>query len=221
MTSFRTGALEPSTKCKATMCRTTCSSARPWMLFCCKSLEAALLSSPRGCPPFCLCCESTLLRLRPRCIRPRNTLSDVVRPRPDACWSCWTTRMCDQLSNGESCSIGPIGRRSHREPARLCCCPPFRQILSRRCPRQKRRGLVSRNLWRVYAGLERPIVSIADAAKGVLCHELVHTLQHDAKGQCNGGLIEGIADFVRLKAGLAADHWSENAVGDKWDCGYE
>jgi hypothetical protein len=68
---------------------------------------------------------------------------------------------------------------------------------------------------------ENQLCRLADTLVGVLCHELVHTLQHDAKGQCNGGLIEGIADFVRLRAGLAADHWSENAVGDKWDCGYE
>lgn len=70
--------------------------------------------------------------------------------------------------------------------------------------------------------------------KGVLTHELVHCYQHtapkddDAEGQVPrppGGLIEGIADFVRLKAGLGAAHWQkpksalDRASG--WDAGYQ
>lgn len=72
--------------------------------------------------------------------------------------------------------------------------------------------------------------------KGVLTHELVHCYQHTAPPsppQGNGkniprppgGLIEGIADFVRLKAGLAAPHWQRpKSAGDrpdKWDAGYQ
>lgn len=53
---------------------------------------------------------------------------------------------------------------------------------------------------------------------GVLCHELVHCFQWNAEGTCNGGLIEGIADWVRLRAGLAAKHWKQEAEGD-WDGG--
>lgn len=50
-------------------------------------------------------------------------------------------------------------------------------------------------------------------------HELV-AQQHPP-----GGLIEGIADFVRLKAGLGADHWTKpKSAADRassWDAGYQ
>ncbi|CAK4033942.1 Hypothetical predicted protein [Lecanosticta acicola] len=55
---------------------------------------------------------------------------------------------------------------------------------------------------------------------GVICHELVHCFQWNAEGSCPGGLIEGIADWVRLNAGLAAKHWKRSADG-KWDGGYQ
>jgi len=55
---------------------------------------------------------------------------------------------------------------------------------------------------------------------GVICHELVHCFQWNAEGTCNGGLIEGIADWVRLNAGLAAKHWKQEASGN-WDGGYQ
>lgn len=55
---------------------------------------------------------------------------------------------------------------------------------------------------------------------GVVCHELVHCFQWNARGTCPGGLIEGIADWVRLRAGLAAKHWRQEA-GGKWDGGYQ
>ncbi|KAM0875193.1 hypothetical protein ACQ4PT_036892 [Festuca glaucescens] len=40
----------------------------------------------------------------------------------------------------------------------------------------------------------------------VLYHEAAHVWQWDGQGNANGGLIEGIADFVRLKAGFAPGH---------------
>lgn len=55
---------------------------------------------------------------------------------------------------------------------------------------------------------------------GVVCHELVHCFQWNASGTCPGGLIEGIADWVRLRAGLGAKHWKQSAEG-KWDGGYQ
>ena len=55
---------------------------------------------------------------------------------------------------------------------------------------------------------------------GVICHELVHCFQWDAEGTCPGGLIEGIADWVRLRAGLGAAHWKQEASGE-WDGGYQ
>ncbi|PYH48452.1 basic secretory family protein [Aspergillus saccharolyticus JOP 1030-1] len=67
---------------------------------------------------------------------------------------------------------------------------------------------------------------------GVLTHELVHCYQHTAPPENEdtgprppGGLIEGIADFVRLKAGLAPPHWtrprSAKERAEKWDQGYQ
>lgn len=56
--------------------------------------------------------------------------------------------------------------------------------------------------------------------QGVIVHEMVHCWQHNALGTAPGGLIEGIADWVRLKAGFAPPHWKRTADGD-WDAGYE
>lgn len=71
---------------------------------------------------------------------------------------------------------------------------------------------------------------------GVLTHELVHCYQHNAPPASDnnktgkiphppGGLIEGIADFVRLKAGLEPPHWKRpHSAGErasKWDAGYQ
>ncbi|KAL5348131.1 hypothetical protein ACLOAV_006611 [Pseudogymnoascus australis] len=55
---------------------------------------------------------------------------------------------------------------------------------------------------------------------GVLVHELVHCLQYNGLNTCPSGLIEGIADWVRLKADLAPPHWKRTGEG-KWDAGYE
>lgn len=55
---------------------------------------------------------------------------------------------------------------------------------------------------------------------GVLTHELVHCFQHNAKGTAPGGLIEGIADWVRLQCGLAPPHWKKEP-GGRWDGGYQ
>ncbi|CAN6282644.1 unnamed protein product [Urochloa humidicola] len=56
---------------------------------------------------------------------------------------------------------------------------------------------------------------------GVLFHETTHVWQWDGQGQANGGLIEGIADYVRLKAGYAPGHWKQPGQGDRWDQGYD
>jgi hypothetical protein len=55
---------------------------------------------------------------------------------------------------------------------------------------------------------------------GVICHELVHCFQWNGQNAAPGGLIEGIADWVRLRAGLAARHWKREAEGE-WDEGYQ
>ncbi|KAJ9285015.1 hypothetical protein DTO027B5_7441 [Paecilomyces variotii] len=82
---------------------------------------------------------------------------------------------------------------------------------------------------------------------GVLTHELVHCYQHTtppppppppssfpsntSPNENNnhlrppGGLIEGIADFVRLKAHLDPPHWKRPSSAtdrpDRWDAGYQ
>ncbi|KAJ0801061.1 hypothetical protein HanPI659440_Chr03g0112461 [Helianthus annuus] len=56
---------------------------------------------------------------------------------------------------------------------------------------------------------------------GVLYHEMTHIWQWNGNGQAPGGLIEGIADYVRLKAGYAPGHWVQPGQGDKWDQGYD
>ncbi|RDB28466.1 hypothetical protein Hypma_016036 [Hypsizygus marmoreus] len=61
---------------------------------------------------------------------------------------------------------------------------------------------------------------VRDEIMGVLTHETVHCFQYDAKGSCPGGLIEGVADYVRLRANLAPPHWRRHP-GGTWDAGYE
>ncbi|RVW61391.1 hypothetical protein CK203_032040 [Vitis vinifera] len=43
----------------------------------------------------------------------------------------------------------------------------------------------------------------------------------NGNGQAPGGLIEGIADFVRLKANYAPSHWVQPGQGDRWDQDYD
>ena len=56
--------------------------------------------------------------------------------------------------------------------------------------------------------------------QGVLVHEMVHCWQWTGQGSAPGGLTEGIADYVRLKAGLSPSHWKKEAGGE-WDAGYQ
>ncbi|KAI6087804.1 BSP-domain-containing protein [Hypoxylon rubiginosum] len=55
---------------------------------------------------------------------------------------------------------------------------------------------------------------------GVVTHELVHCYQWNGKGKAPGGLIEGIADWVRLQCDLAPPHWKREVAGG-WDAGYQ
>jgi len=56
---------------------------------------------------------------------------------------------------------------------------------------------------------------------GVLYHEMTHVWQWNGNGNAPSGLIEGIADYVRLTAGFAPSHWVKPGSGDKWDQGYD
>ncbi|KAJ3814430.1 hypothetical protein F5876DRAFT_2516, partial [Lentinula aff. lateritia] len=56
---------------------------------------------------------------------------------------------------------------------------------------------------------------------GVLTHEIVHCYQYNGQGTAPGGLIEGIADCVRLHANLSPPHWKRWTWDWNWDAGYE
>ncbi|XP_038705674.1 uncharacterized protein LOC120001424 [Tripterygium wilfordii] len=61
-----------------------------------------------------------------------------------------------------------------------------------------------------------------DDFNGVLYHEMVHIWQWNGNGASGiGGLIEGIADFVRLKAGYVPSHWVKPGEGNSWNQGYD
>lgn len=74
--------------------------------------------------------------------------------------------------------------------------------------------------------LSQPYVSqipkdrLSAEVRGVLLHEIVHCWQYSGCETAPGGLIEGIADFVRLRAGLNPPHWKRDGEGE-WDRGYQ
>ena len=59
----------------------------------------------------------------------------------------------------------------------------------------------------------QPSSRLTPEITGVLTHELVHCFQYDAEHSCPGGLIEGIADWVRLKCDLSPPHWKRRTEG--------
>ena len=60
----------------------------------------------------------------------------------------------------------------------------------------------------------------ASEIRGVLFHEMVHCWQWFAHDTAPGGLVEGVADWVRLKAGLAPPPWKRE-LKDNWDAAYQ
>ncbi|KAL2023378.1 hypothetical protein VTK56DRAFT_2735 [Thermocarpiscus australiensis] len=65
-----------------------------------------------------------------------------------------------------------------------------------------------------------PTSRLKDEITGVITHEVVHCYQWNALGTCPGGLIEGVADWVRLNCNLGPPHWKRETEGD-WDRGYQ
>ncbi|KAI1136974.1 BSP-domain-containing protein [Hypoxylon sp. FL0543] len=63
----------------------------------------------------------------------------------------------------------------------------------------------------------------AQEIAGVVLHELVHCYQWNGRGAAPAGLVEGVADWVRLRCGLAPPHWlpARGRAPDRWDAGYQ
>jgi hypothetical protein len=71
--------------------------------------------------------------------------------------------------------------------------------------------------------LSRNSAGVRHELAGVITHEMVHCFQGNCEGTAPGGLIEGIADFVRLKSDLSPPHWNRSPEnrGKRWDEGYQ
>lgn len=50
---------------------------------------------------------------------------------------------------------------------------------------------------------------------------MVHVWQWDGNGAAPGWLIEGFADYIRLKAGYIPGHWVQPGGGRSWEEGYD
>lgn len=50
---------------------------------------------------------------------------------------------------------------------------------------------------------------------------MTHIWQWNGNPRAPGGLIEGIADYVRLKSGYIPSHWVAPGGGNRWDQGYD
>lgn len=59
-----------------------------------------------------------------------------------------------------------------------------------------------------------------DEVLGLCLHEMVHCFHARGNKECPQGLIEGLADWVRLRRGLAPPHW-EASISSRWDAGYD
>ena len=55
---------------------------------------------------------------------------------------------------------------------------------------------------------------------GVMYHQVNRVWQWDGNGQAPSGLLTGIADYVRLKAGWPSKYWVKRGSGSRWDEGY-
>uniref|UniRef100_A0ACD5V1Q1 Uncharacterized protein n=2 Tax=Avena sativa TaxID=4498 RepID=A0ACD5V1Q1_AVESA len=58
---------------------------------------------------------------------------------------------------------------------------------------------------------------------GLLYHEVTHVWQWGQQdtSSAHSWIYEGIADFVRLRAGYAAPYWLQPGQGSSWDTGYD
>ncbi|KAK3420500.1 hypothetical protein EUGRSUZ_G01326 [Eucalyptus grandis] len=54
----------------------------------------------------------------------------------------------------------------------------------------------------------------------ILFHEMTHVWQQYGNGKAPRGLVNGIADYMRLRAGLAPKKWAQRGSGLRWDESY-
>lgn len=59
-----------------------------------------------------------------------------------------------------------------------------------------------------------------DEVTGICLHEMVHCFQPHENTKCPPGLLEGLADWVRLRRGLGPPHWKPDKTS-RWDAGYD
>lgn len=67
-----------------------------------------------------------------------------------------------------------------------------------------------------------PSIPVANLT-GTVLHEMVHALQYNGAGQCPWYIIEGIADYVRIKTGRSDPRWENTGATYKngyKDCAY-
>ncbi|KAK9074007.1 hypothetical protein SSX86_006602 [Deinandra increscens subsp. villosa] len=55
----------------------------------------------------------------------------------------------------------------------------------------------------------------------LLYHEMTHVFQWNGEGHAPIGLVEGVADYMILKAGYAPPGFAVPGQGDRWDQGYD
>lgn len=61
---------------------------------------------------------------------------------------------------------------------------------------------------------------IQEEFAGVMYHEMTRVLQWTGNGTAPRGLINGIADYVRLKGGHTSKSWPMKGSGSRWDDGF-
>lgn len=57
--------------------------------------------------------------------------------------------------------------------------------------------------------------------EGILLHQIAICFSYGGLGTCPTGIIEGIADFVRLRGNLASPDWNVQRMERHWDAGNE
>lgn len=82
-------------------------------------------------------------------------------------------------------------------------------------------GMIDEHAKEIHCSTQYFARSSFEEISGVLIHELVHVWQRDGLGSAPGGFIEGLADYVRWKAGLGAAHWKKSRPEEDqhWDAG--